>query len=123
MEIGEQVIVMVGVELGGVTLYGKRTANGWRFRRSYADQTPLMLDEQEIRRESRWLKTWGAALCDLDRQGWYRLPVIRVHPAFRDALWVAAKERIEGSSLPASRKTALLTRWRERCGIAPGADY
>lgn len=123
MLIDEQVILMVGAEGGGITLYGKRSATGWRFRQDFVDQTPWMLDEPEIRRESQWLESWGEALRDLDRQAWYRYAVIRVHPEFRDALWVAARERIEESNLPESRRKSLLEKWRQRCGIAPGADY
>ena len=37
-------ILIAGVEGVGVTLCGEKTAAGWRFQRSYADQTPLMLE-------------------------------------------------------------------------------
>ncbi len=111
------IIVIAGVEGGGVTLFGeKRTDGTWYFFRSYSDQTPLMLDKPAIERQSPLLASWEDALNDLDKQGWYRLPAVRVHPEFRALVWEAMQSR-----LPAERTSAhakrLWERWRERCGI------
>jgi hypothetical protein len=113
-----EIILTAGVEGGGVTLYGERTPNGWRFRTSYADQTPLMLDEPEIRREVSWVATWDEALALLDMERWQRLPAIRVHPEFRTRVWVEARKRLPvDASTPDSRNARLLARWREKCEI------
>lgn len=111
-------LVIAGVEGGGVTLYGSRTEGGWRYRVSYADQTPLMLDEPEIRREYGWVDTWDEALAELDRQGWYRLPGVRVHPEFQQRVWMEIQKRLNGDSEYPERSARVLARWRERCGIA-----
>jgi hypothetical protein len=92
---GSTLIVIAGVEGGGVTLYGENRGDGtWRFRRSSADQTPLMLDEPAIERSSGWMKSWEEALGDLEAQGWHELPAVHVHPEFRARVWQALQERL-----------------------------
>ncbi len=113
-----EVVVLVGVEGGGVTLYGEKGPNGtWRFTRSYADQTPLFLGEPAVaERLSPTMTTWEEALADLDRQGWHRLPAVRIHPEFRERVWAAIQARLppDRSSSMADR---LWRRWEERCGV------
>jgi hypothetical protein len=113
-----EIVVLTGVEGGGVTLYGERTDNGWRFRASYADQTPYMVDEPEIRREANWVDTWEEALTLLDKEGWLRLPPIRVHPEFRARVWEEVQQRLgTDARTPNQRTERLLAGWRECCEI------
>lgn len=114
-----RLILIAGVEGGGVTLYGQKQAVGWRFRTSYADQTPLMLDEPEIRHESGWLENWEEALAELDRQGWQRLPAVMVHPEFRARVWAAIESRLRAETDQPERAARLLASWRFRCEIDP----
>src|SRR5689334_19365678 len=78
-------VLITGVEGGGVTLYGRQTPNGWEYYVAYADQTPVMLDEPEIRRETCWTRDWDEALAYLDRERWLRLPPIMVQRRFGPA--------------------------------------
>jgi hypothetical protein len=111
-------ILITGVEGGGVTLYGRKTTDGWQYHVEYADQTPLMFDEPEIRRETAWTRDWNEALAYLDRERWLRLPPVMVMPEFRTRVWEAVSARLASSDVQAilPRET-LLARWRERCGI------
>ena len=113
-----EVIIIAGVEGGGVTLRGERRPNGWRFRRSYADQTVLMLNEagpENVKdRESPWIDSWEEALCDLDGQGWIGLPAVHIHREFRGQVWLAVRERFGNGEL-SSASQKLLQRWQDRC--------
>jgi len=119
MKTAEVGILLAGVEGGGVALHGRRAAAGdWEFRTSYADQTPVMLDEPEIRRETQWTRDWSEALAHLDREGWQRLPPVMVHPEFRRHIWEAIRIRLTThDSGSAYRREELLAMWRERCDI------
>jgi hypothetical protein len=113
-----QPILITGVEGGGVTLYGRETTDGWEYYVEYADQTPCMLDEPEIRRETGWTRDWSEALAHLDRERWLRLPPVMVAPKFRDRVWDAVNVRLDSGEVQAILpREALLARWRDRCGI------
>lgn len=112
-----QLLLISGVEGGGVTLYGERTELGWRFFSTFVDQTPFMLaddeDQREIRRETRATESWDEALDLLDDLGWLRLPAIMVHQEFRQKVWDAVRKRLGTDEENAAR----LQRWRQRCKI------
>jgi hypothetical protein len=113
-----QPILITGVEGGGVTLYGRETADGWEYYVEYADQTPCMLDEPEIRRETGWTRDWSAALAFLDRERWLRLPPVMVAPAFRERVWEAVNVRLASGDVQAILPCEeLVARWRDRCDI------
>lgn len=117
-ELGTRELILIsGVEGGGVTLYGHRTESGWQFSSDFVDQTPYMLadgdDQREIRRETRTTESWAEALVLLDELGWLRLPAIMVHREFREKVWDAVRERL-GTDEKNAKK---LERWRERCKI------
>ena len=107
-----ELILRVGTEGGDITLYGIRAENGWRFQRNVVDQTPRMLEEQEILHASDLVATWEEALVLLDRYPWTRLSPREVHPEFRHAVWAAVEKRYAGDSPEAD-----LDRWHERCEI------
>jgi hypothetical protein len=115
----ESLVLIVGAEGGGITLRGRETAGGWEFRIEYADQTPLMLDEPEIRRETGWTRDWSEVLAYLDRKGWRHLRPVMVAPEFRARVWEAISARLTtDGAVPAYRRDELLARWRDRCDIA-----
>jgi len=64
------------------------------FRTSYANQTPYVIDQPEIRRKGDWVDTWDEALVLLDKEGWLRLPAVRVHPEFRSRVWSEVQKRL-----------------------------
>ncbi len=107
-----EIILLVGAEGGGITLYAARTKDGWRFQRNVVDQTPWMLDEEVIRHDSQFTSSWEEALALLDRYPWQRLSPIRVHPEFRQEVWTAVQKRYAGND--AQRD---LERWRDRCAV------
>lgn len=118
MMSNRELIVIAGVEGGGVTLYGERTADGWRFFSDRVDQTPLMLNEpeeqREIRHPMRSADSWEGALQLLDSFGWMRLPGVMVHKEFRPRVWEAIQQRLTATD---DRTKRMLDRWKERCGI------
>jgi hypothetical protein len=107
-----EVIVSAGVGSGAITIFGIRYNDGWRFQRNVVDQSPLMLDEKEIRHDSAWASSWEEALTLLDRYPWHRFSPIRVHPEFRQAVWAAVQKRCAGKEAAVDLK-----QWRGRCGI------
>src|ERR1700694_1651688 len=107
-----EVILRVGAEGGAITIYGVRTQDGWRFQRNVVDQTPLMLDEEEIRHDSAFTSSWEEALVLLDRYPWPRFYPIQVHPEFRQAIWAAVQKRYAGKNAAED-----LERWQDRCGV------
>lgn len=111
-------IVIAGVEGGGVTLYGERTADGWRFFADRVDQTPLMLsdseDQHEICHPLHTVDSWDRALELLDRYGWTGLPGVMVHREFRIRVWNAVRQRLTAND---ERTKRMLQRWKVRCMI------
>jgi len=108
-----EIVLLLGAEGGGVTLYGGRDNERWRFSFKMVDQTPVLLEGKEIVRHSPLVESWDEALLMLDRYPWLSLSPIRVHPAFRKAVWLAVQQRYTGTN--AHRD---LARWRDRCDIA-----
>jgi hypothetical protein len=113
-----QTIVKVGAEGGSVTLYGQPSAQGWLFSRTVNDQTPLMLDQSEIRHSSSTVADWAEALILLDKYPWASLVPIKVHPGFAEQILAAVSQRIEESGTPTSR----LKRWKHVCDASLGVS-
>ena len=115
-----QTVLKVGAEGGSVTLYGQPSAQGWIFNRCVNDQTPLMLDQGEIRHSTTIVGDWPEALKLLDAYPWAMLHPIKVHPQFVEQILAAVSQRIEGSGAQSSR----LQRWKRVCdaslGVSPG---
>jgi hypothetical protein len=108
---GREVIIEVGAEGGSIALYGFRTDQGWLFTRQVADQTPELIDEEWIEKETPRFESWETALKLLDRYSWAKLYPLTIHPEFREQIWSAVQERLrndDGSELH-------LSRWRELC--------
>jgi hypothetical protein len=92
-----EVIVEIGGEGGSITLYGRRTESGWLFSRKVIDQTPLLLPEEfpeGIQHKSSVVDSWEEALKLLDQYPWHRLYPLRVHPEFRQKIWVEVQRRL-----------------------------
>ena len=102
-------IVEVGAEGGSITLFGVRTAHGWRFTRSVDES----IDDLSSRNRSEAVDSWDAALNLLDKYPWHKLDPLEIHPEFRRQVWTAVKERFEGDGEPRSRSRLEL--WRSLC--------
>lgn len=109
-----EVILIAGVEGGGVMVYGRRTAEGWIFEDSYADHTPLFLDEDPIETPPQTTCTWEATLDFLDDHRWHRLPPIKVHPEFCERVFAAVAVRLAADP---DERPGVLERWKYRCGF------
>lgn len=112
-----ELLVLSGVEGGGVAMEGVRTADGWRYIIGGEDQTPLLIDEAPMVTGKCVTESWNEALAALDALKWYRLPALRVHPDLRERVWEAIKQRADKLSAQPERRERLLQRWRERCEI------
>ena len=108
-----EVIIELGAEGGSITLSGFRTEQGWFFSRQVTDRTPELIDEEGIQHKSTVVDSWKAALKILDQYPWFRLYPIRIHPEFRQKIWVAVQERLNGKT---GISKAELNSWRELCG-------
>jgi hypothetical protein len=93
-----EIIVEIGAAGGSITLYGLRTESGWLFSREVIDSTPLLLPEEfpegVIHHSSSVVDSWEEALKLLDRYPWHRLYPLRVHPEFRQKIWVEVQRRL-----------------------------
>jgi hypothetical protein len=101
-----EVILEVGGEGGGITLYGLRDPVGWRYSTSVLDQTHSMLpdefDEPGIRKNSKVVSSWEAALRLIDRYPWHRFYPLTVHPEFCERIWAAVQNRFDSDRRPAN---------------------
>jgi len=121
-ENNERLVLIVGAEGGGITLRGRESADGWEFRIDYVDQTPLMVDEPEIRHATGWTRDWNEVLAYLDRKGWRHLRPVMVAPEFRGRIWEAISARLATNAAGSFYNgDELLARWRDRCDIAAQA--
>ena len=108
-------ILEVGAEGGSITLYGVRTAKGWLYSRHAIDQTPELLDEPWIERDSEVGKSWVAALKLLAKYPWHELYPLHVHPEFRALVFDALIERYSEEKDENPRQ---LPKWKVLCGVA-----
>lgn len=106
-----EIIIELGAEGGSITLSGFRTEQGWSFSRQVTDWTPELIDEEGIQHKSAVLDSWKAALKILDQYPWFRFYPIRVHPEFKQKIWVAVQERLHSDTAQPELK-----KWRELCG-------
>ena len=109
---GVEVILDIGAEGGGLTLFGRRTPAGWEFMRELVDHSAAMLDEPTIHHRSEVVNTLEEGLCLLDRYPWHRLFPLKVHPEFSAAILAAVRQRIAHDGEGAARG---LGRWERVC--------
>lgn len=115
-EDGPELILIAGVEGGGISLYRERRSDGtWRFNVRYTDQTAMFLGEPASETKSSWAESWDDAIKDLDARKWLSLPGVFVHPEFRQAVWEAVSTRLERRT--DAHAARALGRWRSRCGM------
>jgi hypothetical protein len=107
-----EAIVELGAEGGSITLSGFRTERGWSFWREVTDWSPELIDEERIQHESAVVGSWEAALKILDGYDWWRLSPIRIHPAFKQKIWVAVQKRLRSATGISQRE---LENWHELC--------
>jgi len=109
-----EVIMQIGGEGGDLTIYGIRTATGWRFSREVVDQSSLMLDGTTIQHSSEVVDTWKDAIGLLDRYQWHRLYPLQVHPEFKEQVLELVKVRYKADNIPEHHG---LRKWIEVCSI------
>lgn len=78
-----EVIVHVAGEGGGVALYGLRSEIGWLFSREFIDSATAHQDESPTEARSKIVDSWPNALALLEKNPWYMLSPVLVHPEFR----------------------------------------
>lgn len=105
------VILEVLAEGGGLTLYGQRLANEWRYSLESLDQTPWLIDEPTIQGRSKVVSSWEAAIALMDCYPWYRLMPGTIHPDFRAKVWLEFQHRQKANE-GSPRKEQV---WREAC--------
>jgi hypothetical protein len=74
---------------------------------------PDEFDEPAIRKDSKMVNSWEAALRLMDRYPWHRLFPLKVHPEFCEQVWAAVQDRFASDRRP--REESQLERWRELC--------
>jgi hypothetical protein len=114
---GFEVVLKIGGEGGGLTLFGKRNSDGWKFLRELVDQSAAMLDEPTIHHRSEAVTTLQEGLSLLDPYPWHRLHPLKAHPEFGAEIWSVVRQRIERDGGSALRG---LGRWEAICA---GGDY
>lgn len=100
----------VGDEGGSLAIEGLKAARGWRYRLHRQEQTSrVFLDEGHKDDDSitGWLKSWDAAIDQLDRYSWAKLHPLEIHPEFVDQVSASLKTR-----LPVSEREAWAA-WNE----------
>ncbi len=107
-----EVIIELGAEGGSITLFGVRSPRGWLYSRSVDDWTSELIDEERIEHDSNVVDSWESALGLLDRYPWHMLSPVRIHPEFREQIWIAVQRRFEGRGDAMAR----IEKWRELCG-------
>lgn len=90
------VILELGAEMGGVTLYGIPGIQDWKFRCELNDDSACLLDEPAINWFSEAYGGWQAARKQLDATCpyWCRLVPIFVHPDFRNEILETVERKL-----------------------------
>ena len=88
-----ETIIEVLTEGGSIELFGRRTSQGWLFSREVIDQTPLLIDEAEIRHRSNVVDSLEKGLALLDRYPWYQMHVRNMHADFAAEITAAIEKR------------------------------
>ena len=112
----EAVIVQVGGEGGGITLFGRLSNEQWEFRRSSSDASLALTDEEQASRpmpDPVWVKTWAEGMALLDRNPWAKLVPIAVHVDFREEVLFEVTRRLLAD--PSHRNEGQMERWLQIC--------
>jgi hypothetical protein len=91
-----EIILETLFQSGSLTVFGVRTATGWRFQVHYVRFGPNRGpdDPSAYRRKSDWVDSWEAALALLnERRYWHMTSAHQVHPDFRQRALAAVQER------------------------------
>lgn len=126
MKEGEEVTVLrIAGEGGGITLLGRRKADGsgWEFARKTVDHSMAMLgtdegEEGQADPEYKaptpvWVGGWREAMGLLDRYPWAMLVPIEVHPDFKEDILVEATRWLIDDPSPSAKRR--MQAWLERC--------
>lgn len=108
-----EIIVDVGAEGGGLTLYGVRKGRGWLYSRHLFDQTLSWAEDGPVaEHDSEVVSTWEAALKLLDKYKFHLFFPLQVHPEFQAKVLKAVVTRNKRDSNEYG-----LDRWQRVCGM------
>jgi hypothetical protein len=108
-----QVILLLGAELGSITVLGAKEDDKWNFIIEVEDCAGAELLDEEVVRHVDRASSLEEAFKSLDRYRWYWLYPITVHADFRAALWKAVNDRLASGH----EQSHILDRWRTACGL------
>ena len=111
-----EVIVHVAGEGGSIALYGLRSEIGWLFSREFIDPAIAHEEESPIEARSKIVGSWPDALALLEKNPWYMLSPVLVHPEFRTDILkavLAHDTRSQGNEIRNRQK------WEKLCA-SPG---
>lgn len=109
-----EVILDLVAEGGGVTLYGIRTDQGWRFSTETIDHAASMLGDPAVQHKSQVVSSWAEALNLFDHYPWHMFAPLVIHEEFKDQVFAAVLPRFDSES--ETRRDRRLPRWKEACG-------
>jgi hypothetical protein len=105
-----ELILEVGGEGGGITLYGANTGTGWVFCLAVVDQSLLLTGEDRaIQHISKFVHGLEDALALMDHYPWPQLTPLFVHPDFRIEMLRVVSKRLGKNR----DKRACLERWMQ----------
>lgn len=110
-----ELILEIGGEGGGITLYGANTNSGWVFCLAVLDHSlQLAGEDKAIERMSEFVHSWGDALALLDHYPWSQLSPLFVHPEFQENVLKAVVESDNCGNLDHRLKD-----WQRACSMSP----
>ena len=114
-------VLVLGSELGVITLFGQRQSPGsWRFYLSTDENSlaehPYPAPRRRASRPADRVSSWPAAVGLLSEIYWICLYPLQVHPEFRHWVWEAVVDQGKLLDLPdVERWLECLERWYKRC--------
>lgn len=87
------VILHVGIEGGGATVYGRHEADGWVF---WHEGSSMYLDHNDDDQWHGWSSEPVSELCATLPDEWYRMYPIEVHPEFKALIRAEFMRRTSG---------------------------
>src|SRR5688572_6038770 len=109
-----EIILDIGIEGGGETVYGRRAATGWTF---VSHGSSIGLDENDDELWTDWERGPETDLARLLPPEWHLFSPRRVHPEFVG--WFREAYAKATTATPRRVRPYVDARWRELLGLAP----
>lgn len=113
-----ELIIELGAEGGGISLFGLKIHGKWHFSRRVIDQTPEMLGEDWVVHQTEVVDSFESAIKLLDQYPWFHLKPMSVHPDFRQVVYDAMLKSCQANG---SKEPRRHSDWRHVCGVHSGA--